>query len=135
MKAETARAAALLAAVAAALLVGFWIAHRADAATKLSCGVRVVVDGEVYGGSVQRSYHTSCPFARNVVRASLRYIILAGAAGDGDFYTYAWSPVTLREYRVHCFAHGILDAPVGIRVDCRAGIGARVVYVAHRRAY
>jgi hypothetical protein len=76
---------------------------------------------------------TSCPFARNVTRKSLRFIIRAGGVGDGDFFVRVYSPVTRVYYRVHCFAHGDLSGFYGMHVDCRAGIGARVTYTAHKR--
>jgi hypothetical protein len=128
------RIAAVAVAAVTLLSLGAGVA-KAPAAESLSCGVRVYVEGEYYGGTVLRSDHTSCPFAQNVVRSSLRFIIWSGGAGDGDFYTYAWSPVTLKNYRVHCFAHGDLNDYYGVHVDCRAGIGARVIYHARRLGY
>lgn len=92
------------------------------------CSVAVRVHGSMYYGTVTRSSRTSCPFARNVTRASLRYIVRHGGVGDGDFYTIAWSPVTRREYLVHCQANGDLYASYGMHVTCRAGHGARVTY-------
>jgi hypothetical protein len=104
-----------------------------QAATKGSCYISMEVGGQFYDGYVTRSYHTSCPFARNVTRASLKFIIRHGGAGNGDFYVFAWSPVTGRWYHVHCFAGGDLYASYGNRVDCRAGLGARVIYRAYAR--
>lgn len=98
----------------------------AQASTRGSCLVTVGAGGQVYAGLVTRSVRTSCPFARNVTRASLRFIIRHGGVGDGDFYVFAWSPVTRRWYHVHCFANGDLRASYGMRVSCRAGIGALV---------
>lgn len=117
---------AIVAVFIAASLVSF-NGRPADAASR-PCSVSVRAGGSTYYGAVTRSVRTSCPFARNVTRASLRYIIAAGGSGDGDFYTHAWSPVTHREYRVHCQADGDLNANYGMRVTCRAGHGARVSY-------
>jgi hypothetical protein len=127
----------IVALVAAIVLYGaaaFVIARDAGAVPATpGCVFDALVGGRLYTGHVGRSSRTSCPFARAVGRASLRVIVDAGGAGDGDFYTRAYSPVTHRSYRVHCFANGDLDDPAyGMRVDCRAGIGARVVYRAWR---
>jgi hypothetical protein len=92
-----------------------------------SCRVGFWLGPHYYSGVVTRSVRTSCPFARNVTRVSLRFIIRAGGAGDGDFYVRAWSPITVRWYRVHCDAHGDLYSG-GVRADCRAGHGAHVLY-------
>lgn len=116
-------AAALLAAACLVLA-----ATTAQARSSRPCSVSGYVVGQYVSGYVSASYHTSCPFARRVALASERFIIRAGGAGDGDFYTLAYSPVTRRWYRAHCFAHGDIYRSFGIRVDCRAGIGARVVY-------
>lgn len=118
---------ALIVAIAAALM----LVASAGARASGSCRVGFWVGDHYYSGLVTRSVRTSCPFARNVTRASLRVIIRAGGVGDGDFYTRAWSPVTGRWYRVHCYANGDLWTPQGIRADCRAGIGARVIFNAH----
>jgi hypothetical protein len=115
---------AIVAVFIAASLVS--VNGHADAAGP--CSVSVRAGGTVYTGAVTRSVRTSCPFARNVTRASLRYIIAAGGSGDGDFYTHAWSPITHREYRVHCQADGDLNTSYGMRVTCRAGHSARVSY-------
>lgn len=115
---------AIVALFFAASLVS--IDGKADAAAP--CRVSLRLYGQTFTGTVIRSSRTSCPFARNVTRASLRVIINAGGAGDGDFYTHAWSPVTLRWYRVHCEANGDLYARYGIHVTCTAGSGALVIY-------
>lgn len=99
----------------------------APARTNLGCYVNLWVSGKTYTGRVVRSYHTSCPFAKRVTAASLRFIVTHGGSGDGDFYVRAYSPVTFRWYRMHCFADGDIYGS-GIHVDCRGGIGARVVY-------
>jgi hypothetical protein len=119
-------AAAIIAVFIAASLVSI---DGSDGATP--CSVAVRAGGALYTGTVTRSSHTSCPFARNVTRASLRYIISHGGSGDGDFIVYAWSPVTHRWYRVHCQADGDLNASYGMHVACRAGNRARVVYIGH----
>lgn len=69
---------------------------------------------------------TSCAFAENVFKASMKFIIRAGGQGDGDFYVRAYSPTTHKNYRVHCWANGMLT--VLMHVDCRAGHGVRVTY-------
>jgi hypothetical protein len=115
-----------IALLALPAVTGYGLAQ-APAADAASCYVRVYTQYGTFQGTVLRSFHTSCPFAKNVTRASLRYIIAAGGAGDGDFYTRAYSPVTHKLYYVHCFANGDLYNSV-VRVDCRAGIGARVIY-------
>lgn len=114
-------------ALAAALVLSAQ-AGAAAGSSRLHCFIRVRAGGSAYLGRVTRSVRTSCPFARNVARASLRFVIRHGGAGDGDFYVFAWSPVTRRWYRTHCFADGDLYSTSGSRVDCRAGHGARVVY-------
>jgi hypothetical protein len=114
--------------VIALFVISLVIVTGVEAKPSLSCAVRVYVQGKYFSGRVIRSYHTSCPFAQNVTRESLRYIIIAGGAGDGDFYLNAWSPVTRKSYLVHCFANGDISSSYGVHVDCRAGIGARVVY-------
>lgn len=118
--------------LAAVLTIAVLTTTEVQAATKGSCFVSVKASGRFYDGFVQRSYRTSCPFAQNVTRASLKFIIRHGGVGNGDFYVWASSPVTHRWYHAHCFAGGDLDYG-GIRVDCRAGHGARVVYRANRR--
>lgn len=72
------------------------------------------------------SDRTSCLFARSVFKASLNFIIRAGGAGDGDFFIRAYSPVTHRNYRMHCEAHGMLT--IEMHTVCRGGHGARVAY-------
>ena len=114
--------------VLAALLAALAATSVASASSNLSCRVSVYTTGKYFSGVVLRSDHTSCPFARNVTRVSLALIIHSGGAGDGDFYVRAYSPVTIKWYLVHCFAHGDIRSTYGIQVDCRAGIGARVVY-------
>jgi hypothetical protein len=113
----------LVAVLSAVVLVTSAVARSSG-----SCRVGFWVAPHYYSGVVTRSVRTSCPFARNVTRASLRLIIRSGGAGDGDFYVRAWSPVTGRWYRVHCEANGDLYSADGIRADCRAGVGARVLY-------
>lgn len=120
-----------LLAVAATTAATAGTAPAAPAATNGSCRVLVTVDGLAYYGTVTRSSRTSCPFARNVTRASLRFVIHHGGVGDGDFWTAAWSPVTDRLYAVHCQADGNIYSSGGIHVDCNAGIGARVDYQGH----
>lgn len=92
------------------------------------CHVMVTAGGRTFEGQVTRSYRTSCPFAKNVTRNSLRFIIRSGGSGDGDFFIFAWSPVTRLNYRMHCWAHGDLHSDAGMKVICRGGIGARVSY-------
>jgi hypothetical protein len=111
-----------------AIFVASSLANIGHSATTRSCATSVRVAGREYVGTVTRSIRTSCPFARNVERAALRQIVRAGGAGDGDLWTVAYSPVTLRWYAVHCTADGDLYRGVGIHVDCRAGVGARVVF-------
>jgi hypothetical protein len=100
----------------------------AEAASSARCTVAVHTPTGWYKCYVIRNVRTSCPFARSVARASLRVIVRAGGAGNGWFSTRAYSPVTRRWYRVRCFANGNVYTSRGITVDCRAGIGARVVY-------
>ena len=116
-----------LAALALCLVTG----TSATAATKGSCFVSLSAGGQIYTGYVTRSVRTSCPFPRNVTRVSLRFIIRHGGVGDGDFYVRVYSPVTLKWYRTHCFANGDLYGSERMHVTCFAGIGAKVVYVAH----
>lgn len=118
--------AAFLAAVLALAAAPVTGAHSTG-----SCRVGFYAGGKFYSGLVTKSIRTSCPFARNVTKASLRFIIHHGGSGDGDFFVFAWSPVTQKWYHVHCFANGDLYNSYGIRADCRAGIGARVKYRAH----
>lgn len=121
------RARRLVYLIAAAIVLAVVVrVETAGAATP--CSVSVRADGRTFYGQVVRSVRTSCPFARNVTRASLRFIVRAGGVGDGDFYVWASSPVTHRWYRAHCWANGDLRSSSGMRVDCRAGIGARVIY-------
>src|SRR5262245_24100736 len=110
---------ALLAAVA-----GF---ASGKAAAAPSCRAYVQTQSGSYEGVVTTSYRTSCPFARNVTRASLRYIVAEGGRFHGSFTTSAYSPVTYMWYRVRCSAYGDLYQGA-MNVDCRAGVGARVVY-------
>lgn len=106
----------------------------AASSSRLGCYVNVLVSGRTYTGTVTRSYRTSCPFAKRVTASSLRYIVKRGGAGDGDFYVTVWSPVTLKWYRMWCLADGdIHDPSLGVHVDCRGGIGARVIYTARER--
>lgn len=116
-----------------ALFAALAAASVASASPSLNCRVSVSTTGKRFSGIVLRSDHTSCPFARNVTLASLTLILRSGGAGDGDFYVRAYSPVTLKWYRVHCWAHGDIRSTYGMNVDCRAGIGARVIY--HARQY
>lgn len=81
---------------------------------------------EYFATRAKVSDTTSCAFAENVFKASMKFIIRAGGQGDGDFYVRAYSPTTHRNYRVHCWADGMLT--VLMHVDCRAGHGARVTY-------
>ncbi len=111
-----------------AILASLIAASTASASPSLSCRVSVHTAAKYFSGIVLRSDHTSCPFAQNVTRASLALIIRSGGAGDGDFYVNAYSPITLKWYRVHCDAHGDIRSSYGMHVDCRAGIGARVIY-------
>lgn len=104
----------------------------ATATPALNCSVTIFVNGGAYTGHVNRSVNTSCPFARRVTAASLRFIVLHGGDGDGDFYVSVYSTVTLKTYRMHCFAFGSLGLGLGVHVDCRGGLNARVVYTAHR---
>lgn len=119
---------AAAAVLAAALILLPGTTGAAVRASDGHCFVSVRAGGEWFTGRVTRSVRTSCPFARNVTRASLRFIIRHGGVGDGDFYVWASSPVTHRWYHAHCFANGDLYSSYGNHVDCRAGHGARVVY-------
>lgn len=119
-----------LATLTAVLALAGAAATGARAQPALGCTVNVWIGGETYSGAVVRSINTSCPFARRVTAASLRFVVVHGGAGNGDFYVTVWSPVTYRWYRMHCYANGDINNG-GIRVDCRGGIGARVVYIAH----
>lgn len=92
-----------------------------------SCHAYVQTQTGRYTGVVDTNYRTSCPFARNVTQASLRKLVAAGGWFHGSFTTSAYSPVTGMWYRVGCSAHGDLYDSV-MNVDCRAGVGARVVY-------
>jgi hypothetical protein len=114
-----------IAVVAALAAVAGFASGKAEAAP--SCYAYVQTQSGRYEGVVTTSYHTSCPFARNAAQASLRYIVAAGGRFHGSFTTSAYSPVTHMWYRVRCFAYGDLYAGA-MNVDCRAGIGARVVY-------
>lgn len=102
------------------------VASTAAAGAATSCRARLVVYGDARSVALGRSPATSCPFARVVARRSLRYIVRAGGAGDGDFYIFAVSPVTGDAYKIHCDAHA--DLPAVARVSCRTGFGARVSY-------
>jgi len=112
--------------VVAALAVAASVTGKAEAAT--SCTVAVQTQSGPFHGYVTRSDRTSCPFARNVARASLLAILRAGGARGGSFTTLAYSPVTRAWYRVRCFAYGNVWTRRGATVDCWAGIGAHVVY-------
>jgi hypothetical protein len=62
-------------------------------------------------------------------------IVKAGGAGNGDFFTRAYSRVTHHWYRLHCFANGDLNTTTAqprMSVDCRTlhTPVARVRYVA-----
>jgi hypothetical protein len=92
-----------------------------------SCHAYVQTQSGRYEGVVDTNYRTSCPFARNVAAASLRQITAAGGRFHGTFTTSAYSPVTGMWYRARCSAYGDLYNGA-MNVDCRAGIGARVVY-------
>jgi hypothetical protein len=81
---------------------------------------------EYFATSARVSDRTSCAFARNVFKSSMKFIIRAGGQGDGDFYVRAYSPTTHKNYKVHCWADGMLT--VLMHVDCRAGHGAHVTY-------
>jgi hypothetical protein len=114
-------------AIVGLALTGTASAHGNLAASKpASCYVTVPTQLGTFDGVVDRSDRTSCPFARNVAQASLLRIVATGGVGRGAFTTSAWSPVTHRWYTVRCAAYG--DVYDKVRVDCRAGIGARVIY-------
>lgn len=81
---------------------------------------------EYFATSARASDRTSCAFAKNVFRSSMKFIVRAGGVGNGDFYVRAYSPATYRNYTVHCWADGMLT--ILMHVDCRAGHGARVTY-------
>jgi hypothetical protein len=115
-------------AVALALATLSAGASSAQATSSSRCTVYIHTPTGSYSGYVIRSVRTSCPFARAVARASLRVIVRAGGSGNGFFSTRAYSPVTHRWYRVRCAGSGNVYTRRGVTVDCRAGIGARVVY-------
>lgn len=102
----------------------------APAATSSGCHGLFTMHHAQYYGEASHSTRTSCPFTRRVIRNSLRFIVNHGGEGDGDFFIFAYSPVTGRNYRMHCFANGSLYKEYGMHVDCRGGFGARVVYTA-----
>src|SRR5262245_42423804 len=114
--------AVVLAAVAAVAGVASGMASAAP-----SCRAYVQTQSGRYEGVVNTNYRTSCPFARNVAQASLRKIVASGGWYRGGFTTSAYSPVTGMWYHVSCSANGDLYDG-GMNVDCRAGVGARVVY-------
>lgn len=113
-----------LVAIAAFAMIGLGTGRAAAAS---SCSALVHTRAGSYEGVVDRSDRTSCPFARNVARTTLRFVVAAGGVGDGPIATRAYSPVTRKWYSVRCLANGDLYRSV-MRVDCRAGIGAHVVY-------
>jgi hypothetical protein len=114
----------IVAVAAVAVVAGF---ATGKAAAAPSCYASVQTPTGHYHGVVTTNYHTTCPFARNVAQASLLHVIAAGGRYHGSFTTSAYSPVTYLWYRVRCSAYGDLFNGA-INVDCRAGIGARVVY-------
>jgi hypothetical protein len=126
-KSRLAAALVIALAIVGLGLTGTASAHGNPAASRAaSCYVTVPTQLGTFDGVVDRSERTSCPFARNVVRASLRRIVATGGVGTGAFTTSAYSPVTYKWYTVRCYAVG--DLYDALRVDCRAGIGARVIY-------
>ena len=115
-------------AVVAALAVAAFAASASSAQAASRCTVYANTAKGPYAGDVTRSVRTSCPFSRAVFGASIRVIVNAGGVGNGTFSTRSYSPVTKRWYRVRCAANGSLYTREHMTVDCRAGIGARVVY-------
>jgi|SRR5580765_2139820 len=95
-----------------------------------SCYVVILTQTGEYRGDVDANFHTSCPFAQNVARASLRRIIQFGGRYNGPLTTTAYSPVTGLWYRVDCNAYGDLFH-IGMDVTCHAGKGAAISYRAH----
>src|SRR5262245_43693994 len=126
---STKRTLAISAIVLLAALTAGFTASRADAAS-YTCRAYAQTQRGPFAGTVTASTHTSCPFARAVFGASLRRIVAAGGVGNGSFSTRAYSPVTRRWYRVRCDANGSLYTNERMKVDCRAGLGARIAFLA-----
>lgn len=117
-----------LAVVIVLLAVLAVAAGRATAAPAASCYFTTWTADGPYHGDLSRTSRTSCPFARNVFRAFISVAVRAGGAGDGPLSLRTYSPVTRRWYRVRCHANGDLYSSQGMRVACRAGIGAAVAF-------
>jgi hypothetical protein len=115
---------------ALSFLIGL-LASQAKGATRWSCFATGYAGGYRWHGTLGTSRATSCPFAQRVMRSATNYIVRHGGAGNGNFYVRVYSPVTLKWYWMNCEADGDIHAAQGIRVDCRGGIGARVVWTAY----
>lgn len=115
--------------IALSLVTAQTISAATPTQTSNRCYTQSYINGKWWTGNVTVSLHTSCPFAQRVTRAAISFMVRHGGVGDGDFYVRVYSPVTYKWYTMDCAAHG--DLRTTMYVDCRGGIGARVVFTAH----